>query len=142
LFRDLRFRQAVAHSLDKHATIENVYNGLLVPIWSAVSAGSPFCAGRSFYGGTASDDSVAILGEHGNRAHGSLMGNNSFGGYDPGRASGLLDEIDIVRPNHDGFREFANGRPGAFALITDAENARRVACVSHSKKIWRQSGSS
>ncbi len=51
LFRDLRFREAVAHAIDKETMIQNLFNGLAVPQWSPVSYLSPFYAGRESYAG-------------------------------------------------------------------------------------------
>jgi len=60
LFRDLRFRQAIAHSVDKEAIIRNVYNGLAVPQWSPVSYLSPFYAGRTHYGSPVTEEAAVI----------------------------------------------------------------------------------
>jgi ABC-type transport system substrate-binding protein len=42
VFRNLQFRKALAHAMDKNAVVENVYGGLAVPQWSPVSVPSPF----------------------------------------------------------------------------------------------------
>lgn len=107
LFRDLRFRQAVAHALDKQNIIDSVYNGLAVPIWSPVDVASPFYAGRDGYGGPITEADAVLY-------H-----------YDLERAGELLDEIGIVDTDGDGFREFSDGTPVEFELITNAENPLR-----------------
>jgi peptide/nickel transport system substrate-binding protein len=109
LFRDLRFRQAVAHALDKETVINNVYNGLGVPIWSPVSVSSPFYAGRDTYGGPITENDSVIYD------------------YDLEKASTLLDEIGIVDTDGDGYREFADGSMVKFELLTNDDNTGRVA---------------
>lgn len=42
VFRELDFRKAVAHSVDRLSLIANIYNGLGKPQWSPVSVPSPF----------------------------------------------------------------------------------------------------
>ena len=62
LFRDIRFRKAIAHAMDKDTIIQNVFNGLAVPQWSPVSFLSPFYAGRVHYGGPVTEeDAVSIF---------------------------------------------------------------------------------
>jgi len=107
LFRDIRFRQAVAHAMDKQTIINNLYNGLAVPQWSQVSMPSPFYAGRDYYGGPITEKN-AVRYE-----------------YDLKKAAALLDEIGIVDSDGDGVREFADGTPVEFALETNAGNTLR-----------------
>jgi len=42
VFRDLQFRKAVAHAIDKQSIIDNIYNGLALPQGSPVSFPSPY----------------------------------------------------------------------------------------------------
>jgi len=107
LFRDLRFRKAMAHAMDKQAIIDNLYNGLAVPQWSQTSMPSPFYAGRDYYGGPITENN-AVRYE-----------------YDLTKAAALLDEIGIVDTDGDGVREFADGTPVEFALETNAGNTLR-----------------
>ncbi|UCF09886.1 MAG: hypothetical protein JSW65_07465, partial [Candidatus Bipolaricaulota bacterium] len=88
LFRDRRFRLAIAHSMDKETIINNVYNGLAVPQWSPVSYMSPFYAGRSSYGGPITEEDAVVYE------------------FDLDKASELLDEIGIVDRDGDGWRDF------------------------------------
>jgi len=91
LYRDLRFRRALAHCIDKETIISNVYNGLAVPQWSPVSYMSPFYAGREVYGGPVTErDAVAYE-------------------FDLDAAASLLDEIGVVDRNGDGWRDYADG---------------------------------
>jgi len=108
LFRDLRFRQAVAHALDKETVISNAYNGLAVPIWSPVSVSSPFYAGRDTYGGPITENDAVVYD------------------YDLEKARTLLDEIGIVDTDGDGYREFADGSLVRFELLANDDNAGRV----------------
>jgi len=41
-FRNLKFRQALAHAIDKDSIIKSVYNGLAKPQWSDISVQNPF----------------------------------------------------------------------------------------------------
>ncbi|GIW21643.1 MAG: peptide ABC transporter substrate-binding protein [Candidatus Sericytochromatia bacterium] len=41
-FRNVKFRQALAHAIDKESIIRSVYNGLAKPQWSDISVQNPF----------------------------------------------------------------------------------------------------
>jgi peptide/nickel transport system substrate-binding protein len=107
LFRDVRFRQAVSHAMDKQSIINNLYNGLAAPQWATVSVPSPFYGGRDEYGGQVTE-ADAVTYE-----------------YDLAKAASLLDEIGIVDTNGDGYREFADGSTVEFVLETNAGNTLR-----------------
>ena len=109
LFRDLRYRQAVSHAMDKVSIINNIYNGLAQPQWSFVSTSSPFYGGRDYYGGPVTENN-AVTYE-----------------YDLAKASALLDDIGILDTNGDGWREFADGSIVEFELNTNAGNTEREA---------------
>jgi len=109
LFRDLRFRQAVAHALDKQTIIDNVYSGGGVPIWSPISASSPFYAGRDHHGGPITESEAV------------------FYDYDPDLARMLLDDIGLIDTDGDGYREFSDGSTMAFEIITGANHASSTA---------------
>ncbi|MCD5416579.1 ABC transporter substrate-binding protein [Candidatus Bipolaricaulota bacterium] len=98
LFRDLRFRQAVAHSIDLDTIIEGIYMGFARPQWSHVAIPSPFFMG----------DEHAIWFE-----------------YDLDKAASLLDEIGLFDTDGDGVREFPDGSPVTFVLITNAGHTIR-----------------
>jgi peptide/nickel transport system substrate-binding protein len=97
LFRDLRFRRAVAHATDKDTMIETIFMGLAVKSWSPVSIPSPFYAPE-----------MAIHYE-----------------YDLEKSAALLDEIGIVDRDGDGIREFEDGTPVSFTILTNAGNTMR-----------------
>jgi peptide/nickel transport system substrate-binding protein len=107
LFRDVRFRRAVAHAMDRESIIQSLYYGLADPQWSPVSVPSPFYAGRDCYG-CPTTESAAVIYE-----------------YDPVEASRLLDEIGIVDLDGDGYREFEDGTTVEFVLETNAGNSLR-----------------
>jgi len=108
LFRDIRFRKAVAHAMDKQTIINNLYNGLAKPQWSFVSTSSPFYGGRESYAGPVTEAN-AVTYE-----------------YDLPTASALLDEIGILDTDGDGYREFPNpGTVVEFELNTNAGNTTR-----------------
>lgn len=48
VFRELKFRQAAAHTMDKQSMIDNIYNGLAIEQWSPVSVPSPYYDPNSF----------------------------------------------------------------------------------------------
>lgn len=100
LFRKIQFRKAIAHSLDKQAMIDSLYNGLAVTQWSPVSIPSPFYAGRDYYGGPITESS-AVTYE-----------------YDLVKAASLLDQCGIFDTNGDGIREFEDGTSVEFELNT------------------------
>ncbi len=97
LFRDLRFRKAVAHAVDKDTIIDTVFLGLAVKQWSPVSIPSPFFAPE-----------MEIVYE-----------------YDLEKSAALLDEIGLLDTDGDGIREFADGTPVKFAIMTNAGNTMR-----------------
>ena len=111
LFRDLRFRKAVAHSVDKETIIRNVYNGLAVPQWSPVSYLSPFYAGRSFYAGPVTEEDAVVYE------------------FDPTRTMSLLDEIGIIDRNDDGWRDFEDGTTVEIEFNTNPNTTRESICL-------------
>jgi len=76
VFRDIKYRQAMAHAVDKQSIINNVYNGLALEQWSPVSMPSPYYDA----------DSVVTFP------------------YDLEAAGQLLDELGLVDLNGDGIR--------------------------------------
>ena len=93
LYRDVGFREALAHLIDKDSMIRNVFNGLAAPQWSPVSVPSPFYAGRNEYGGPITEND-AVWFE-----------------YDPSLAAGKLDALGVVDQDGDGWRDLRNGEP-------------------------------
>ena len=122
LFRDIRFRQACSHAMDKVSIINNLYNGLAKPQWSFSSTGGPFYAGREVYGGPVTEAN-AVTYE-----------------YDLDKARALLDEIGILDTDGDGVREFADGTPVEFELNTNAGNTLREGFCLILQEDWTNIG--
>ncbi|MCI2424960.1 ABC transporter substrate-binding protein [Candidatus Acetothermia bacterium] len=101
LFRDLRFREALAHAADTETMIDVVHLGLARSIWSPVSVNSPFYAGWD---------------------HPDIRWRE----YSLDTAAALLDEIGIIDTDGDGWREFADGTRVAFRWFTNAGNELRI----------------
>jgi peptide/nickel transport system substrate-binding protein len=111
LFRDIRFREAVAHAIDKDSIIANVYQNLAVPQWSPVSYLSPFYAGRTHYGGPVTEADAVVYE------------------FDLAKATALLDRIGIVDADGDGWRDFADGSPLEIELNTNPNTTRQAICL-------------
>ena len=104
-FRDVRFRQAVAHSIDKDSIIDEVQHGLGYAQWSSISP-----AAGDFH-----NPDVRRYG------------------YDPARAGEILDELGWTDRDGDGVREDAAGNPIRFSLATNTGNdvRQRVTEIIH-----------
>ncbi|MFQ6116707.1 MAG: ABC transporter substrate-binding protein [Candidatus Bipolaricaulia bacterium] len=106
IFRDVRFRRAIAYAVDKQTIIDNIYHGLAIPQWSPVSVPSPFY-----------DKSASFKKYE----------------FDLDKAAELLDEIGLKDTDGDGVREFPDtqgagtgGRDFSFTLITNTGNNIRT----------------
>ncbi len=89
LFRDVRFRQAMAHLLDRDEIIHQSYGGAALPRYTAVSA-----------------------------AHGMWVNDHvPKYEYDPERALELLAELGYTERNSDGFLADASGAPLTWVLL-------------------------
>ncbi|MCB9882196.1 MAG: ABC transporter substrate-binding protein [Planctomycetes bacterium] len=87
-FRDRRFRQAVAHAIDKQAMVDQCYDGLAVPTWSIYNA--------------------ACVPFHNPRVTRLV--------FDPERSRALLDEMGLRDRDGDGWREDESGRRVSFTI--------------------------
>ena len=94
LFRNKKFRQAIAHLMDKDSMIELALGGLGKPQWSPISI--PV---KQFF-----TDDVAKFE------------------YNPEKAAQLLAEIGFRTKNADGILVDASGRPLEFRLATNQGN--------------------
>ncbi len=99
-FRDRRFRQAISHAIDREDLVRRVLRGRGVPLWGFYSP-----ANRNWAGGDV-------------RRY----------PYDLGRARALLTEAGFA--SRDGRLHDAGGHPVEFTVVTNAENALRVAMLS------------
>ena len=96
-FRNTQFRQAVAHSIDKDAIINDVQHGEGYPQWSSVSP-----AAGDFH-----NPNVRRYE------------------YDPDKANEILDGLGWTDTNSDGIREDGEGNAIRFNLITNSGNSVR-----------------
>ncbi len=103
IFRDVRFRRALAHAMDKESMIENIYNGLALPQWSPVSMLSPFY----------DKDETFVTYE-----------------FDLEKANQLLDELGLTEKNNEGIRLRPDGKPLEFLLNTNQGNTLREKTAS------------
>lgn len=97
-FESRRFREAVAHALDREAMIDIIYNGLGEEQCSPISPSNPvfYCAEAPCYR------------------------------KDPGESRRLLGEDGFVDRTGDGFLEDRDGHPVEFLLVTNTENPDRL----------------
>ncbi len=98
-FRDVRFRRAVAHAVDRATMVRNIFHGLAQPAWSDVSPG--------------------LVNFH--------NPNVTRYEYDLAKAGALLDEAGYRDRNGDGIREDERGNRIKFTLVTNSESSQRVA---------------
>ena len=96
-FTNTRFRQAVAHSIDKDTLIDEVQHDLGYSQWSSISP----AAGDFFNPDVQRYD------------------------YDPARANEILDELGWTDRDGDGVREDAAGNRIEFTLVTNTGNTVR-----------------
>ena len=96
-FQNTQFRQAVAHSIDKDAIINDVQHGEAYPQWSSVSP-----AAGDFH-----NPNVRRYE------------------YDPDKANEILDGLGWTDTNGDGIREDGDGNAIQFKLITNSGNSVR-----------------
>jgi len=121
IYRNVKFREAMALCIDKQTMIDNVFNGLAGPQWSPVSVPSPFYAGRDVYGGPITENSAVIFE------------------YDPAKAAGLLDEIGVIDADGDGWRDLPNGDPLTMEMNSN-DNTIRIASCLILQDDWRAIG--
>jgi len=111
LYRNVKFREALAHLIDKETMIQNVLNGLGAPQWSPLSMGSPFYAGRDYYGGPVTENNAIIFE------------------YDPAKAAGILDSLGVVDKDGDGWRDLPSGAPLTIEINTNDNTIRSGYCL-------------
>jgi len=111
IYRNVKFRQAMAHCIDKDTMIQNVLNGLGGPQWSPVSVPSPFYAGRDFYGGPITETNAVIFE------------------YDPAKAAVILDDLGVVDADGDGWRDLPSGDPLTIEINTGDNTISTALCL-------------
>jgi len=121
LFRNVKFREALAHTIDKDTMVQNVLNGLGGPQWSPVSVPSPFYAGRDFYGGPITENNAVTFE------------------YDPAKAAGILDDLGVVDADGDGWRNLPSGDPLSIEINAN-DNTLRIGYCLILQDDWRAIG--
>lgn len=101
LFRDVRFRRAISHLVDRQAYIDDFYGGAASKMWSSVYLTQPEWL----------DDSVPKYD------------------YDPGEAQRILTEDLGFSRNSEGLLEDAEGRELRFKVLTNDSTPARVFVV-------------
>ena len=96
------FRQAMAHLVDRQTIINNIAFGFGYPQYSFVPRFSPY-----YWDGA---DDAAFP-------------------YDPNMAADMLDSIDYIDRDGDGFREDPNGNRISLTLSTNSGNSTREAII-------------
>ena len=93
-FRTKAFRQALSYAIDRQAMIDNIYRGLGEPQWTDISKPSPF---------------------HSPEAAMTYP-------FDPERAQGMLDELQLTDVDDDGTRNVADAFLTAEGACEDADS--------------------
>ena len=105
LFRDVRFRRAISHLIDRESIIELALGGLGTPLYGPFSSGN-----TRFY-----NDDAFVEGE-------------SKFSFDPEAAAALLAELGFSERNADGLLVDGEGRTIGFNILGNAsEPVQRVA---------------
>ena len=111
LYRNLRFREALAHLLDKDTMVMNVLNGLGTAQWTCESVPGPFYAGRESYGGPVTEAN-AVWYE-----------------YDPALSMSIFDELGLVDQDGDGWRDLPSGDPLTIEINANDNTTRIAYCL-------------
>lgn len=97
-FRNVQFRKAVSHAIDRESMVNVLMNGLGVPQWSPVGPGSPYF-------------------------HNPDVPKYP---YDPEKAAKILADAGFKDADGDGFLEDPDGNTVEFNLTTNSENTVRI----------------
>ncbi len=109
-FRDVRFRRALSHAIDRNAIRDVIFNGQAYIQHSAVSEANT----RYYTGDNQRFPELPVVKY----------------AFDPATSRDLLDEMDLVDRNGDGIREDAEGHPVEFVINTYADSPDYAAIVS------------
>jgi peptide/nickel transport system substrate-binding protein len=112
LLRDVRFRRAVAHLIDRDTIVELVFGGAGFPLYNSVHPTETAWA------------------------HPAL----DVPAFDPEQAVALLAEIGFDRRDGQGYLIDAEGRRAGFSVVTNAENVARVQMMTLLADIAREVG--
>ncbi len=92
VFQKKQFRRAVSHAVDRQSIIDNVYNGLAVPVTSPVGQLSPYYNEKT-------EEKFPLE-------------------YNLDKAQKMLDDLGLKDSNEDGIRELPNGDKLSFTILT------------------------
>jgi peptide/nickel transport system substrate-binding protein len=113
LFRDLRFRKALALALDRDALSQFLYAGLATPANNTILSESPLW--RDEYGTECSS-------------------------YDPETANALLDELGLDKRGPDDGRLLPDGRPMELVVELSGEDNEQSDVLELVRDQWREVG--
>lgn len=111
VFDDVRFRQAMSHAIDRDGMVKTALLGRGAPTYCFTGPGN-----KLWYA------------ECPKYVH------------DPVKAKALLDAMGMKDIDGDGYRETAEGKPFAFTMSTNVENAVRIAAGNIMKKDFEAVG--
>lgn len=120
-FRDLRFRQAVAHAVDRNAIRMTIFQGFAFDQHGPVSP-----ANTRFFAGNRPDR----LADRRTVEY----------PFDPDRANRLLDEMGFTRRNDAGYRLDREGNEVEFTLMTYAQSPEYAAIGAILKSDLKRAG--
>lgn len=112
LYRDVRFRQALSVAINREAINENVFFGAAVPRQATVL---PAC---SFFKEEWAE---------------------AYAQYDPHKANGLLDELQLTERSKDDFRLLPKGKP-LLLIIEYVEQGSNTPILELVKEYWEAVG--
>ena len=113
LLRDVRFRRALSHAIDRDEINQSLYFGLGLPGNHAVLPGSPL--------------------------HRADL-RQRYADFDLKKANALLDEIGLTERDDDGVRLLPDGRPLEIVVETAGENTEEVDTLELIGESWRKAG--
>jgi peptide/nickel transport system substrate-binding protein len=113
LFRDLRFRKALALGIDREALSQYMYFGLAQAANNSIVAASPL-----------------FKEEYANRCI----------AHDPEEANRLLDEVGLDRRSPNGLRLLPDGRPLELIVETAGEDTEQVDILELIRDQWAEIG--
>ncbi len=109
LFRDVRFRRALSHGIDRDEINDVIYFGLAVPANNTLIPQSPLFQ----------EEYQARWTE-----------------FDPDRANELLDELGLTERDADGIRLLPDGRPMEIVIETAGESTEQVDVLQLVHDTW------
>ncbi|MFO1074993.1 MAG: ABC transporter substrate-binding protein [Geminicoccaceae bacterium] len=113
LFRDLRFRQALALGIDREAIAAFLYDGLAQPANNTILAASPLW--RDEYGAPCAS-------------------------FDPDQANRLLDQLGLDKRNDKGVRLLPDGRPMELVVEMSGEDNEQSDVLELVRDQWAAIG--